>query len=166
MKIKYLPAIIAVVFLFACGKGNSIVIESIDEELNHQLITGEGLNPKLFSRKHIFQYYQISNSDKEKTRELQAAIDETIRHNYTSAMIASCETFNIHFYRKSIFENYAGEVYEAARDNETGSLDDHRGDKIALVYFQNLDNRTLVRHVILYHKDTILHASTDSVLIN
>lgn len=164
MKVKYL-SVLVVVSLCACAKRDGIVIEPIDEELNRQLITGERLNVNLFSSRNIVQYYQISNSDTDKSQELRAAIDEMIQRNYSPTMISSFETMIIHIYRKGIFDNYEDEVYQAARDNEFGSLDNRNGDKIGLVYFRTI-NRKLVREVILYHKDSILHAATDTVLIN
>jgi hypothetical protein len=142
-----------------------MIIEPIDKEFNEQLLTGKGLDSNLFSTKELLQYYQISNFSNLTQNDFQLKLNEFVSENYK---INNFSNFTILFYKKESFVNYSNYVYEAARDNQNGSIEEYKSNLIAKIVIIKAkdDQEKAVRHTTLYDKDSVVLEKINKINLN
>ncbi|TDQ07131.1 hypothetical protein [Pedobacter metabolipauper] len=148
-KYRILFMVLLAINYFGCKSGN-LKIEPIDSSLNERLRTGKGLDLRLFSTKEVFQYYEISNYSQFSSVDFQLKLDDFVKQQYTIRDIAAANNFTILFYKKAFLVNYEGHVYEAARDEENGTLSDYKDNLIALIRYTKGNHGLLIRQRVLY----------------
>ena len=129
------------IFLSACHVKSSLRIQPIDAELNHKFMSGDGLDSNYFSTKQIFQYYELENSDYLSKSELLKTINAFIEKQYVLSGRNNTESLRIFFYRKDLFSRYGNNVYESAREQESGRIEDENDNLVAQVDFTKNSNR-------------------------
>jgi hypothetical protein len=139
-----------------------MIIESIDKEFNEQLLTGKGLDSNLFSTKELLQYYQISNFSHLSQNDFQLKLNEFVSKNYK---LNNFSNFTILFYKKESFVNYSDYVYEAARDNQNGSIEEYKSNLIAKIVIVKVidDQEKVVRYTTLYDNDLVVFEKIDKI---
>lgn len=141
-----------------------MTIIPVDEELNEKLVSGKGLDPNYFSTKNIFQYYEISDFKHLPENDFKTTLDDFIIKQYAFADVSKSDEFIIRFYKKKILTDYGDHVYEAARDDESGSIWEHQDNLAAMIWLSALDkgNKKVVRRLIRYEEHSIF--SEDSTI--
>jgi len=161
--LKQLSLIALLLCMYSCAK-NGMVIKPVDAEMNKKFLTGEGLDLRLFSTKDIFQYYKIDNYTYIKEKELAGKLNAYIQNKYLDAANTKIpETLTILFYRENSFSNYGDGIFTAARDNESGMIDDEDDNLIARSRITHIAGNRLQRYTVIYDKDKILLETTDTV---
>ena len=157
--------ILLIINFYSCTNNNTMIIEPIDKEFNEQLLTGKGLDSNLFSMKELLQYYQISNFSNLTQNDFQLKLNEFVSENYK---INNFSNFTILFYKKENFVNYSKYVYEAARDNQNGSIEEYKSNLIAKIVIIKAkdDLEKAVRHTTLYDKDSVVLEKIDKINLN
>ena len=151
----------------SCTSPATLQVTPVDAELNHTLLTGDGLDGRLFSVSQPLQYYEVSHLNSLSPRAGRAALDRYIRHQYRRADLARLQQLSVLFYRPTRFVNYRTEAYEAARDSDTGFLAVHRDALAAQLRLARVPGpgQQWQRHWVLYHEQAIVLATTDTVSI-
>lgn len=152
---------------YSCNNNKYMIIDPIDLEFNKQLLTAKGLDPNLFNPKEILQYYQISNYSDLSKKELELKFDEFIIQNYKFEDIRSTTDFSILFYKKKTMVNYSRYLYEAARDNQNGSITEFKENLVAKIKLTNLKEnkeKKIVRKLICYYNDLVVINKEDTIL--
>lgn len=154
--------------LGSCSSPATLQISPVDEELNHTLLTGAGLDTRLFSVRQPMQYYEVTNLNTGSPRAGQAALDSFVRHQYTRAEVARLQQLAVLFYHPTRFVNYRTEAYEAARDSDTGFLAEHHDALVAQLRLAKIPGpgQQWRRHWVLYHEQAVALTTTDTVGIN
>ena len=160
--LKKLSLIALLLCLYSCAKSD-MVIKPVDAEMNKKFLTGEGLDLRLFSTKDVFQYYKIDGNTGIAEKELAEKLNTYIRKKYFTANTKLPETLTILFYRENSFSNYGDGIYTAARDNESGMIDDEDDNLIARSRITHIAENTLQRYTVIYDKDKILSEATDTI---
>jgi hypothetical protein len=144
-----------------------MTIEPIDKEFNEQLLTGKGLDANLFNLKEVLQYYQVSNYEELSDDELELKLDAFIIETYKIKEPANYNELSILFYKKQEGINYSKQLYESARDNQNGMLEEHKSNLVSIIRIERIkevDDR-LIRHKIFYKKDKDAIERTDTLSI-
>jgi len=152
--------------LISCTNNQTMTIEPIDKELNNQLLTGERLDPNLFSRTDLLQYYQVSNSEGLANADVLEKLKTFVDKNYNLKDFTKVSTLKILFYKKELLSDVdSRNLYESARDNETGMLNGQNDNLLSLMIFRQVpgSDKKLVRQITLYDKDVVLIDTTDTV---
>ena len=148
-----------------CTSPSGLQITPVDAELNHQLLTGEGLDARLFDGRQPVQYYEAANLDAWAPEAAQVALDSFVRHQYTHADLEHLQQLTVLFYRPTLLVDYRTEVYEAARDSEMGFLAEHRDALAAQVRLEKLPGpgQHWLRSRVLYHAQAVQRSTNDTV---
>ena len=151
--------------MVGCSSPSTPQITPVDPELNHQLLTGERLDTRLFSSTESVQYYEVSHLDALVPEAAQAALDQFIRRQYSRADLTRLQQFTVLFYHPTFLVNYRAEAYEAARDTEMGFLTEHHDALAAQVQLQKLPGPgpRWLRSRVLYHAQAVQRSTTDTV---
>jgi len=163
--LKIIPAIVLLLCLYGCSKGN-VVIKPVDAAMNKKFLTGEGLDPRLFSTKDVFQYYKIEDYNDVPEEEIISKVNSFVEKKYHPENTELPETVTLLFYRENSFSNYGDGIYIAARDNEMGMIDDEDDNLIARSRITHVAGNKLKRYSVVYDKDKILSEFTDTIIIN
>ena len=147
---------------YNCTNNNTMIIAPIDKEFNEQLLTGKGLDSIFFSTKELLQYYQISNFSHLSQNDFQLKLDEFVSKNYK---INNFSDFTILFYKKESFVNYSDYVYEAARDNQNGSIEEYKSNLVAKIVLvkQKGDQEKTDRHMTHYDRGVVVFDKIDRI---
>ena len=140
-----------------------MAIQPVDAALNKKFLTGEGLDLRLFSTKDVFQYYKIDGDTDVAEKDLNAKLNTYIRKKYISGNAKLPETLTIFFYRENSFSNYGDGIYRAARDNESGRIDDEDDNLIAMCYITHITGNQLQQYTVIYDNEKILSETTDTI---
>ena len=153
------------VSLCNCTSPPALQITPVDAELNHQLLTGEGLDARLFDVRQPVQYYEAANLDALAPEAAQVALDSFVRHQYTHADLEHLQQLTVLFYRPMLLVDYRTEAYEAARDSEMGFLAEHHDALAAQVRLEKLGGpaQRWVWSRVLYHQQAIRLRATDTL---
>ncbi len=151
-----------------CSSPVTPQLTPVDPELNHQLLTGEGLDARLFSRTQAVQYYEVAHLDALAPEAAQAALDQFIRRQYTRADLTRLRQLSVLFYHPTFLVSYRAEAYEAARDTEVGFLTEHHDALAAQVRLEKLPGpgQRWRRSRVLYHGPAVQRSTVDTVRIN
>ena len=152
--------------LISCTNNQTMTIEPIDKELNNQLLTGERLDPNLFSRTDLLQYFQVSNSEGVANADVLEKLKTFVDKNYNLKDFTKVRTLKILFYKKELLSDVdSRNLYESARDNETGMINGQNDNILSFIIFRQVpgSNKKLVREITLYDKDVVLLDTTDTV---
>lgn len=152
--------------LISCTNNQTMTIEPIDKELNNQLLTGERLDPNLFSRTDLLQYYQVSNSEGLANADVLEKLKTFVDKNYNLKDFTKVSTLKILFYKKELLSDVdSRNLYESARDNETGMINGQNDNILSFIIFKQVPGsiKKLVREITLYDKDVVLLDTTDTV---
>lgn len=159
--------ILLIVGLYSCSGDVSVQIEPIDQELNERLLDGKGLDSRLYSRKDLLQYFEVSGSSNADPKATQQKIDQFISINYNTKRVMKADQITFLFYRHSIFTNYGNYVYETARETENGllpGLNDNLLSRVQFFRIQGNDNYIL-RKRIVYNQNKMVLFREDSVAV-
>ncbi|MBF9221332.1 hypothetical protein I2H31_09460 [Hymenobacter sp. BT662] len=153
------------VILVGCSSPSTPQITPIDSELNHRLLTGEGLDTRLFSTSQTVQYYEVAHLDALAPEAAQTALDRFIRRQYRRADLTRLREFTVLFYHPTFLVDYRAEAYEAARDTEVGFLTEHHDALAAQVRLVELPGpgQRWRRSRVLYHAQAVQRSVTDTV---
>lgn len=164
---RYAAVIILALFCNGCGN-DTIVIEPIDAAFNQRLVTGKDLNPNLFSRKEIAQYYQLNNYETLSPRNLKMILCKYIAKNRSVKQIAGFSEMNFIFYSKKLFKDYSANLYRQVEESESGRIDDFKDDLVGIVSFKKLDKNTerLLRNTTIYDDQDNFYSYVDTLTIN
>jgi len=150
--------------LCSCTNPENFAIHPIDPVINKQFLTGQGLDTRLFSTRYIFQYYEIDSYKGFENKELLQKLNAFIQKTYPAGKTDFPETLTLFFYRKNSFSNYGDGIYEAARDNESGKIDDEDNNLVAISRISHISGtKQLQRETTIYNKDKILIEATDTI---
>jgi len=169
MKKYFAITALLIASFISCTNTDTMTIEPIDKELNSQLLTGERLDPNLFSRTDLLQYYQVSDTDGVPQAEIQEKLNGFVEKNYDLKEIAKAASLTIFFYKKEMLTDYERrDLFESARDNESGSITGQDNNKLSVVLLRQVpgSDKKLVRQLTLYDKDAVLLNATDTININ
>lgn len=144
-----------VTMLLSCQRQPNLLIESISKESNEAFLTGKNLDPRLYSTKIAFQYYQIKGYTHLPAKDIAFKLDSFVKLRYPLKENRHRKSLTIWFYRKQLYSDYDDVVYESARESENGSLIGHPEDIVALLEleFQANGERTLIKHICVYHPE-------------
>ncbi|TRW25664.1 hypothetical protein FMM05_05420 [Flavobacterium zepuense] len=169
MKKKFAITALLIASFISCTNKDTMTIEPIDKELNSQLLTGERLDPNLFSRADLLQYYQVSDTDGVPQSEIQEKLNGFVEKNYDFKEVAKFASLTIFFYKKEMLTDYERrDLFESARDNESGSITGQDNNKLSVVLLRQVpgSDKKLVRQFTLYDKNAVLLNATDTLNIN
>lgn len=168
VKLLHKAAFFILVFSYFSCSNNIVAIEPINTELNQQLLTGNGLDPNLFSRKEITQYYQIDNYEQLTSAKLEGELNEYVSGNYTLKQIATFRQVNIIFYQKKLFKNYNNHLYTLVQDSDSGFISNYKNDLVGVVSFEKLKGKRgkLLRKTRIIQNSENTFQRTDTITIH
>jgi len=110
-----------------------------------------------------FQYYTIANYKHIAHDSLYKELNIYIHSEYPYEMTGNNGLFTAFFYKKSLFVNYQKHISDAIR-SEFGSIYGHNDNLIAKIYcIERKDDQYPVFTTVLYDKDIILLAKSDTI---
>jgi hypothetical protein len=141
----------------------ALEITTIDAESNRYLLSPH-VDSRLYSRREPMQYFLIAGFDAVSAPQAQSAIDAFVRNTYRPDEVAHVEELNILFYRKSWFDRYGDDIYEAAR-SEFGYLPDRRDKLAAQVRLERISDRRneWLRHRLQYSGEQERFTKSDTI---
>jgi hypothetical protein len=129
-----------------------MTIEPIDKEFNEQLLTGKGLDSNLFSTKEIIQYYKIGNYEELKAEEFTLKLNQFIIENYKFNDIKDKKDFTLLFYKNDILADYNKYLYESARDNQNGYLENYSENLVLKIRLKAKSDLNKIKSQISFYK--------------
>ncbi|MGY4385183.1 hypothetical protein ACVW0P_002268 [Mucilaginibacter sp. UYNi724] len=165
--VKIYAAIALLSLIYSCNPKAGLVIQPIDEEFNHEYITGKGLNTKFFSTNDVMQYYQISNYDDLADNELLTKLDSFATSSFSTRSIDHIQNLTYLFYEKKMFVNYRDHLYESAREEENRHLIDYNDELLATIIFERIkeDPKKMSVRKLLYTKNGLKLKTTDTIIV-
>jgi len=156
--LKRILLLVILLTLCSCTKNNGFAIKPIDKTLNERLLTGKGLDPALFSTTDSFQYYEIQDAQNLSDKDLLSKINDFVQRSYLKKNIKLPNHLNVFFYRTNLFSNYSNNVYEAARDNESGRINDENNNLLAMCILTQTGNNAdkIKRNTVIFDNEEIV----------
>jgi hypothetical protein len=85
---------------FSCQRQLHLVIESISKESNDTFLSGKNLDPRLYSTKIVFQYYQVSGYNHLSGTDLAFKLDSFVKLHYPIKENKHLKSLTVWFYQK------------------------------------------------------------------
>jgi hypothetical protein len=162
-----IKSLITVLWLVSCHQKNELLIQPIDKSFNQALLTGKGLDKRLYSTKEVMQYYQVSNYADLPGDRLLSALDSFALASFSPAKINHVQQVTVLFYPKNLLVDYQDQLYVSARENDNGRLIGYDKDLLASVSYEKIKEnarKMLVRR-LLYQQNKLWLKTTDTIIV-
>lgn len=157
--------ILLITNFYSCNT-NNMIIDPIDKEFNEQLLTGDGLDSNLFSTKEIVQYYEINNYSDLPIKDFVSKLNQFSIDNYKFNDIKDKNDFTILFYKKETLIDYSKDIYESARDNQNGFLQDYSQNLVVKIRLKAiLDSDKVSSEISFYKKDKLDKEFKETIIL-
>jgi hypothetical protein len=164
---RKISTLILIAFYCCSCRNNPVVIEPVDAEFNQRLLSGNGLDPNLFSREVIAQYYEIDNYEELSPQGLKTELEGYVTENFTVNEIAKFKEMNFIFYRKGLFKDHSKNLYRLVQESDSGFIDDYKDDFAGAVSFIKVkgSRNKLLQDITVYNieSDPFSHPDTLTV---
>lgn len=160
-------AISLLTLIGACSRNTKLVVEPINEELNHNFLTGERMDTNYFSTRDVMQYYQVSKYRGLPDHQILKQLDSFAIATYSSKKLDQLQKLSLLFYKKQMLVNYNDHLYESARDNDNRRLEGYADQLLAAIIFERIKEnpKRMSYYRLLYDKNKLLIKAGDTILV-
>lgn len=165
---RKISTLILIAFYCCSCSNKPVAIEPVDAEFNQRLLSGNGLDPNLFSREVIAQYYEIDNYEELSPHGLKTELEGYVTENFTVNEIAKFKEMNFIFYRKGLFKDHSKNLYRLVQESDSGFLDEYKEDFVGAVSFKRLDGNPvkLLQDITVYNVEYDLFGHSDTLTVH
>ncbi|HST46136.1 MAG TPA: hypothetical protein VLK29_13040 [Luteimonas sp.] len=131
-------------------------ITPVDAGFNASMLTGRGLDPRLYDLRERLQYHEAAHMDALSSASARVVIDAFIRAHYARDEVMRLGALAVLVYRRTAFVDYGDLVYESARDTDAGLLRGQGARLVAQVRLQRVGAGPLwTRRLVVYRDGEI-----------